>query len=74
MSKQVNRWRASENERYYSTWIDDNGVDNEFNELGYAADDARFNSGNYWRTADQEREYARECKKIAMALHEKFGE
>lgn len=68
------RWRCKHNNNDSYYFSDSAGHVYGSRDIGCMGGDLHFKSGNYWRTKDQAQTYADECKKLAMKLHESFGE
>lgn len=71
--RETNKWRAVPGEMFY--YIDTDYRHPLRAKVIYPDDgEYHFNSGNYFKTESQAREYADECKKVAERLHERWGE
>ncbi len=70
--EEPNRWKAKDLESYWNVGPA-GGVFENINREMYC-DEEIFESGNYFRTKEQAAIYAEECKKLAMKLHESWGE
>lgn len=66
------RFRAELNKLYW--YVDSDGDLVGSQEMFDSYSETNFKLGNYFRTEEMAQEYADECKKVAMRLHEKWGE
>lgn len=67
------RWRAYDI-REMSFWYVASNLDVFCDQDSGDDWDEKFECGNYFRTKQQAQTYAEECKKLAMKLHESWGE
>lgn len=66
------RWKPELHEVCFHVY--GNGEINQFVWENDDLDDLYFKIGNVFRTREQAQTYAEECKKLAMKLHEEWGE